>query len=46
MGLVLILGHRLTVKAVHPLTGDAVPVFVAPYVVSGYGTGAVMGACD
>ena len=29
--------------AVHPLTGDDVPIWVADYVIAGYGTGAVMG---
>ena len=33
----------LGVSAMHPLTGEVVPVFVADYVVSGYGTKAVMG---
>lgn len=28
--------------AVHPLTGDDVPVWIADYVLAGYGTGAVM----
>ncbi len=29
-------------QAVHPITGDAIPVWVADYVLMGYGTGAVM----
>jgi leucyl-tRNA synthetase len=29
--------------ALHPLTGERIPVFVADYVVAGFGTGAVMG---
>lgn len=36
-------GVNLGVSAVHPLTGQTVPVFAAEYVVSGYGTEAVMG---
>ncbi|HWK57947.1 MAG TPA: leucine--tRNA ligase [Parapedobacter sp.] len=28
--------------AVHPLTGDEVPIWIADYVLAGYGTGAVM----
>ena len=30
------------ISAINPFTGDAVPVFVADYVLGGYGTGAVM----
>lgn len=30
------------IKAINPLTGESVPVFVADYVLGGYGTGAVM----
>lgn len=29
-------------KAVHPLTGEAVPIWIANFVLMGYGTGAVM----
>ena len=31
------------IKAVHPLTGLKLPVFLASYVVGDYGPGAVMG---
>ncbi|MFZ4514113.1 MAG: leucine--tRNA ligase [Geothrix sp.] len=37
------LGHRSAVSAIHPFTGDKVPVFAANYVLMDYGTGAVMG---
>ena len=30
------------IKAIHPLTGEEIPVWTADYVLSGYGTGAVM----
>ena len=36
-------GVRLGVHAVNPVNGERVPVFVAPYVLMEYGTGAVMG---
>jgi len=36
-------GIRTDVLAVHPLTGEKVPVVVADYVLAGYGTGVVMG---
>jgi leucyl-tRNA synthetase len=29
--------------AIHPLTGDRIPIWIADYVLPGYGTGAVMG---
>jgi len=29
-------------RAIHPLTGDLVPIWIADYVVAGYGTGAIM----
>ena len=32
------------VFATHPITGDAVPVYVAGYVIGGYGTGAIFAA--
>lgn len=35
-------GMPLGVDAVHPLTGEPVPVWVANFVLMGYGTGAVM----
>ena len=36
-------GIRLGVHAVNPVNGEKIPVFVAPYVLMEYGTGAVMG---
>jgi leucyl-tRNA synthetase len=36
-------GVRLGVHVVDPVNGERVPVFVAPYVLMEYGTGAVMG---
>ena len=36
-------GVPLGVQAVNPVNGERVPVFVAPYVLMEYGTGAVMG---
>ncbi len=30
------------VKVIHPITGEEMPLFVADYVLSGYGTGAIM----
>ena len=35
-------GRPLGINAVHPITGDTVPVWVANFVLIGYGTGAVM----
>ena len=35
-------GHRLGLNALHPITGDPVPIFAANFVLMGYGTGAVM----
>jgi leucyl-tRNA synthetase len=35
-------GHRLSVRALHPVTGEPVPIFAANFVLMGYGTGAVM----
>jgi len=35
-------GHPLGLNAIHPVTGEVVPVFAANFVVMGYGTGAVM----
>ena len=37
------LGHRSAIEAIHPFTGEKVPVFAANYVLMDYGTGAVMG---
>ncbi len=36
-------GYRTQLQAVHPFTGERVPVFAANYVLMDYGTGAVMG---
>jgi leucyl-tRNA synthetase len=36
-------GVNLGIHAVNPVNGEKVPVFVAPYVLMEYGTGAVMG---
>lgn len=35
-------GMRLGVNAVHPITGDPVPILAANFVLMGYGTGAIM----
>ncbi|MBK1718038.1 leucine--tRNA ligase [Thiocystis violacea] len=35
-------GHPLGIDAIHPVTGEPVPVFAANFVLMGYGTGAVM----
>ncbi len=35
-------GHRLDIKAIHPITGEPLPIFAANFVLMGYGTGAVM----
>lgn len=35
-------GYYTGIDAIHPLTGDKVPVWVANFVLMGYGTGAVM----
>ncbi|MCP1728557.1 leucyl-tRNA synthetase [Natronospira proteinivora] len=35
-------GMDLGVRALHPITGDEIPVFVANFVLMGYGTGAIM----
>ncbi|WP_295447462.1 leucine--tRNA ligase [uncultured Thiodictyon sp.] len=35
-------GHALGLDAIHPVTGAAVPIFAANFVLMGYGTGAVM----
>lgn len=29
-------------RAIHPLTGETIPIFIADYVLMGYGTGAIM----
>ena len=35
-------GYRTALSAIHPITGKKVPVYIANYVLMGYGTGAVM----
>ncbi len=35
-------GMRLGVNAIHPISGEAVPIFAANFVLMGYGSGAVM----
>lgn len=35
-------GVALGGSVVHPLTGDEIPVYIADYVLAGYGTGAIM----
>ncbi|MFU7526943.1 leucine--tRNA ligase [Qipengyuania sp. ASV99] len=37
------LGYRTEITAQHPFTGEALPVFIANFVLMDYGTGAVMG---
>ncbi|MCB2264063.1 MAG: leucine--tRNA ligase [Candidatus Thiosymbion ectosymbiont of Robbea hypermnestra] len=35
-------GHPLGIDALHPVTGEPIPIFAANFVLMGYGTGAVM----
>jgi leucyl-tRNA synthetase len=35
-------GQPLGIEALHPITGEAVPIYAANFVLMGYGTGAVM----
>lgn len=35
-------GYDTGFKAIHPLTGEKIPIFIANFVLMGYGTGAVM----
>jgi len=35
-------GHPLGLDAIHPITGEALPIYAANFVLMGYGTGAVM----
>lgn len=37
------IGVPIGAAAIHPLTGEKVPIWIADYVLMGYGTGAVMG---
>jgi len=36
-------GMPIGISAIHPVSGDAIPIWVANFVLMGYGTGAVMG---
>ena len=36
-------GMPIGINAIHPISGEAIPVWVANFVLMGYGTGAVMG---
>jgi len=36
-------GYEISIKAIHPLTGNPIPVWIANYVLTDYGTSAVMG---
>ncbi|CAG8632493.1 13151_t:CDS:10, partial [Funneliformis mosseae] len=36
-------GVKTNLYATHPITGELIPIYVASYVVSDYGTGAIMG---
>ncbi len=35
-------GYRLSLQAIHPISGELVPIYVANFVLMSYGTGAVM----
>ncbi len=35
-------GHPLGINAIHPISGETIPIFAANFVLMGYGTGAVM----
>jgi len=39
----LLTGINTGLYATHPITGASIPIYVASYVVSDYGTGAIMG---
>jgi leucyl-tRNA synthetase len=39
----LILGLKLDVSAIHPITKKQLPIFIADYVIPDHGTGAIMG---
>ena len=35
-------GYKTSYKAIHPITGESVPIYIANFVLMAYGTGAVM----
>ena len=39
----MLIGINTGLYAIHPITGASIPIYVASYVISDYGTGAIMG---